>query len=367
MFVFNLQRNLTSAKHPAFWGLPTSSVDWCEVNYEVTEYVAEYYNTLSSFAMAAVGLLGIVMHPWAERRFHVAFLATVAVGLGSVAFHGTLWKFSQALDEVPMLYSALAFAYIGLCERIDFSASGRRMLAAGLALHAVFTTLLVTLSEGPYQFLLFHLSFGTAQTFALAQAIMVYRDRRARLARSAAAQAPLVCDGGEMGHGDTAGDIAGGGKMARELGRAAAGPHARHRTRAAGAHGGDSDGDSDGGRIVHGGGRDRGAAASAGDGHGGRDAAVWAFERGLAAYAGAFACWLADMLLCEALNPAYAGAVLPANPQLHAWWHVLVSAGLYNMALLTIAARADALRGPGAARLGFWLRVLPYGAHKTVK
>lgn len=30
-----------------FWGMPTSTIDWCEKNYEITYYVAEfceYYN-----------------------------------------------------------------------------------------------------------------------------------------------------------------------------------------------------------------------------------------------------------------------------------------------------------------------------------
>jgi Ceramidase len=117
-----------SSDNDAFWGPVTSSVDWCEVNYSVTPYAAEFFNTASSLAMAIVGMMGICLHPWAERRFHLAFLSTVAVGLGSVAFHGTLQKFTQALDEVPMLYSALAFAYIGICQTYNPKPSTRNMV-----------------------------------------------------------------------------------------------------------------------------------------------------------------------------------------------------------------------------------------------
>ncbi|KAI8912642.1 alkaline phytoceramidase family protein [Gorgonomyces haynaldii] len=268
-----LQRSLASIVNEPFWGQVTSSVDWCEINYEVTPYVAEFFNTISSLAMAIVGLWGSVLHPWAETRFHVAFLSTVAVGLGSVAFHGTLQKFSQALDEVPMLYSALAFAYIGINQRYKLSRPTRMLLGSILTLHAALTTYLVTAFEGHYQFLLFHLSFGTAQTYALYQMVQIYRRRKRRNAK---------------------------------------------------------------------------------------DNAVWIFERGLLCYFAAFGCWLTDMLLCEYVNPGYPEAMLPLNPQFHAWWHILISMGLYNLALLTLYERVETLHGQGTARMEFTFYIIPY-------
>ena len=41
-----------------YWGLPTSTIDWCEQNYAVTPYVAEFFNTVSSLAMVLAGVLG---------------------------------------------------------------------------------------------------------------------------------------------------------------------------------------------------------------------------------------------------------------------------------------------------------------------
>ncbi|KAJ3301177.1 Alkaline ceramidase 3 [Kappamyces sp. JEL0829] len=175
---FNLTRHLASDKHVPFWGPTSSTVDWCETNYEISPYVAEYFNSLSSFTLVLIGLLGMILHPWAERRFHMAFLAIIVVGLGSVAFHGTLQKASQALDEVPMLYTAFAFVYITLCQRFPMKQSKRHLLAMALISHAVITTYLVTAFEGYSQFVLFHVSFGTAEFFSIYQMVRIYRSHK---------------------------------------------------------------------------------------------------------------------------------------------------------------------------------------------
>ena len=62
------------------------------------------------------------------------------------------------------------------------------------------------------------------------------------------------------------------------------------------------------------------------------------YRRGMVAYALGILAWSSELQLCPALS------ALPLNPQLHALWHVLVSAGFY--ALLTfIAAEQLARRG----------------------
>jgi dihydroceramidase len=117
----------------------------------------------------------MVFHPWAERRFQAAFLAITIVGIGSVAFHGTLQKASQALDEVPMLYTAFAFVYITINQKYVLKESQRYLLAIALISHAVLTTYLVTAFHGQLQFFLFHFSFGTAEFFSIYQLVTLYR------------------------------------------------------------------------------------------------------------------------------------------------------------------------------------------------
>ena len=62
------------ALHMGFWGATTSTVDWCETNYEHLSYVCELFNSVSSLAMVLAGVVGILLHRHVlERRFQVAF------------------------------------------------------------------------------------------------------------------------------------------------------------------------------------------------------------------------------------------------------------------------------------------------------
>jgi dihydroceramidase len=103
---------------PGFWtafGAP-ATVDWCEPNYLHSPYVAEWFNSLSSLLLCALGLAGI----WHTRRiagkleprFLLLFASLAAVGLGSAAFHATLLRSAQAFDELPMQYAILFAAYV---------------------------------------------------------------------------------------------------------------------------------------------------------------------------------------------------------------------------------------------------------------
>src|SRR5579859_7467983 len=100
-----------------FWGTPTASVDWCEIDYEHSRHVCELFNTVSSLAMVVVGLLGWSAQRGLGARFRVLNALLCLVGLGSMAFHATLRFEFQTLDELPMVYVALVVLYILLEDR----------------------------------------------------------------------------------------------------------------------------------------------------------------------------------------------------------------------------------------------------------
>jgi dihydroceramidase len=117
----------------------TSDYDWCEANYAVTFYIAEFWNTLSSIFIVLAGVFFFrrtTKHQYG-LRFHLASLGVIVIGVGSVAFHGTLQKWGQVLDEVPMLWSSLIFLWIGLCNAMDNATEARYSTTAALCLSAM--------------------------------------------------------------------------------------------------------------------------------------------------------------------------------------------------------------------------------------
>ncbi|XP_030055921.1 alkaline ceramidase 3 [Microcaecilia unicolor] len=102
-----------AADRPGYWGSPTSTLDWCEENYAVTFYVAEFWNTVSNLIMILPPVCGAIqmIRDGLETRYLVAFLGLAAVGLGSWFFHMTLQYEMQLLDELPMIYTCCVFVY----------------------------------------------------------------------------------------------------------------------------------------------------------------------------------------------------------------------------------------------------------------
>ena len=43
-----------------FFGPPTATIDWCERNYEMTRYIAEFWNTLSNFWILVPPIFGVI-------------------------------------------------------------------------------------------------------------------------------------------------------------------------------------------------------------------------------------------------------------------------------------------------------------------
>ena len=160
-----------------FWGEITSSIDWCELNYVVLSFVAEFWNSLSSFSMVFAGMLGVLAHRRVlETRFLLAFACVSVVGVGSVLFHASLKHGTQMLDELPMLYAAFTTTFI-LLENRESPVWGP-WLAPLLVAHAAGTSLATFFASGIWQFVLFHVSFGSAEMFSLYRIYRIYKARR---------------------------------------------------------------------------------------------------------------------------------------------------------------------------------------------
>ncbi|KAJ1399455.1 ceramidase, partial [Ochromonadaceae sp. CCMP2298] len=95
-----------------YWEPHSSSIDFCEPNYLLTEYIAEPHNVWSSALIPLMALTGyLYSNPTHEKRFSVMYLVLGLVGVGSTALHWTLHWIPQSSDELPMLWVSLSIVY----------------------------------------------------------------------------------------------------------------------------------------------------------------------------------------------------------------------------------------------------------------
>ncbi|KAJ2159220.1 hypothetical protein GGF46_003190 [Coemansia sp. RSA 552] len=99
-----------------FWGQTTSTIDWCEENYVVCKYIAEFWNTSTNLVFFALALFGMwqVRATKQESRFLLCYLGMLIVGLGSWLFHMTLQYQWQLADELPMVYGTCICIFCAL-------------------------------------------------------------------------------------------------------------------------------------------------------------------------------------------------------------------------------------------------------------
>lgn len=106
--------DLTEFSQLPFWGAPTSTIDWCEPNYKFSRFVAEPLNTISNLSFVLLGLMGAFheMNEHSKRSYIFMYLMVSCIGLGSMAFHGTLSVLGQQLDELPMVWFLLGCMFV---------------------------------------------------------------------------------------------------------------------------------------------------------------------------------------------------------------------------------------------------------------
>lgn len=81
-----------------FWGLQDSSITFCEEHYIQSEYIAEYYNTISGLTYSLVGLWF-----WQTSLSKEVVYSLISLGLSTALFHGTMRYYGQIADELSML------------------------------------------------------------------------------------------------------------------------------------------------------------------------------------------------------------------------------------------------------------------------
>ncbi|GAA94406.1 uncharacterized protein L969DRAFT_25706 [Mixia osmundae IAM 14324] len=106
-----------------FWGPVTASIDWCEENYVVSHYIAEFSNTLSNLFFVGLAAFSVIMgmREKLPLRYLLSAAGIALVGFGSFAFHGTLKYQTQLADEIPMLFASSLMTYVVFEDSIEGS------------------------------------------------------------------------------------------------------------------------------------------------------------------------------------------------------------------------------------------------------
>ncbi|KAH6630639.1 ceramidase [Chaetomium sp. MPI-SDFR-AT-0129] len=171
-----------------FWGKQTSTLNWCEEDYNISFYCAEVVNTLTNLIFMWLGAKGLrdVFSYGHSRVFILAFLGYMVVGVGSMAFHTTLKYEMQLADELPMIYTVCIMAFATFSYKRP--AKVQALVAAGLVGLAVFITVYYLYAKDP----VFHqVAYGLLTACTIFRGFYVMeRDLRPQLLRK---QEPAAC------------------------------------------------------------------------------------------------------------------------------------------------------------------------------
>ncbi|KAJ5750669.1 alkaline phytoceramidase [Penicillium manginii] len=142
-----------------FWGPPTSYLNFCEEDYVITRFVAEFINTFSSCVYICYGIYGLVQlrqKPQAAFR-SISYFGLIGVGVCSAGYHMTLKYHTQMSDELSMHLLTTPLLY----RILSFKASPDRARLIGIILSVLFTIVMVVHMVMD-EFLLHAASFGLA-------------------------------------------------------------------------------------------------------------------------------------------------------------------------------------------------------------
>jgi hypothetical protein len=89
-----------------------STVDWCEKNYEVTRYIAEFWNTISGISIMISSIYFYINLTKYKEYFLNMTIKLISVSIGTILFHSTLLYKYQLLDEIPMILVVIEYIKI---------------------------------------------------------------------------------------------------------------------------------------------------------------------------------------------------------------------------------------------------------------
>ncbi|CAM1296454.1 ACER3 (predicted) [Pycnogonum litorale] len=133
------------------WGIPTSTLDWCERNYEVTPYMAEFWNTISNVFLMVPPFYGAVL-AWRdniEKKYILSYFSLFLVGVGSTLFHMTLKYEMQLCDELPMVYGSFVLVYCQAEIVCKGNPKFMKRLLIGLILYSIIFTVIYVGVKNP--------------------------------------------------------------------------------------------------------------------------------------------------------------------------------------------------------------------------
>jgi dihydroceramidase len=87
-----------------------SSISWCEKKNTHSEYISEFFNTITGVALCVVSIVNFYENK--KSRHTILYFSNYIlfiVGVGTMLFHGTLFYVFQLLDELPMLLIAIDY------------------------------------------------------------------------------------------------------------------------------------------------------------------------------------------------------------------------------------------------------------------
>ncbi|KAJ5469926.1 hypothetical protein N7530_007283 [Penicillium desertorum] len=91
--------NVNSADY--FWGSPNSKANYCETDYAVSRYIAEFINSLTNVVYIIYGIYGLRQlrreDKYGDSLRALPYWGLIAVGLCSFAFHLSLKYHTQMI------------------------------------------------------------------------------------------------------------------------------------------------------------------------------------------------------------------------------------------------------------------------------